>query len=413
MFLYGYSLLDVIATPAKNADLLERTSVLGFLSSQPYTTQNVIDQHYRTLANAFACPSYLTAMRSYKAFIKYGARLPVPMMWLLAGNAQTHLFGPLVKYLQDTEKRLNYHGHGPKLQIKSLTFVRELTVERGRIVSLQAQKLAKSPSISSGPIIFEGPPESLQVGDNDVILAVPPKALQQLVNPHVLKLAPDLGNVSQLRTVPMASLDVYFKRELENVPGEITLLLDSKYALSFLNVSKLWPELLNKKETVLNVVASDIGILADYEDKAVIELLCKELRRYIAFEDDDVIEDRALLQSNLGEELFINQVGSWDFRPQTTCGVPNLFIAGDYCQTCIDVVAIEGAVISGLMAAEVVRQRRGNRGRPIKITEPTPYPEATAAMLKAWGAPLALAAKALSDADGVVRGGYRRVFPNG
>ncbi|MFL5282630.1 MAG: FAD-dependent oxidoreductase [Rhodopila sp.] len=412
MFLYGYSLLDVIATPERSAKQLDRTSVLDFLSSRPYTTQNAVDQHYRTLANAFACPSYLTAMRSYKAFIKYGARQPSPMMWLLETNAQRGLFKPLEKHLRDIAKKLQHQGLDKPLDIRPLSFVKSLGVKRGKVVGLEILTLEESPSVDSRPIKVKNRQSVLIPEDADVVLAVPPKALQSLVSPDVLEIVPRFGDVSKLRSLPMASLDLYFNKRLKGVPEGITLLLDSRYTLSFLDVSQLWPELKVKEETALNIIASDVGILATYPDEVVIKLMCEELKRYIPFDDADVDKDRALLQTNLGEELFINQVGSWDSRPTATCAIPNLFIAGDYCQTCIDVVTIEGAVVSGLLAAEAVRERRGI-GAPIEIIEPPSYSEASLALMKACGAPWAYAAKAVAELQDVMLTGYRRVFPNG
>ncbi|HEY4044215.1 MAG TPA: FAD-dependent oxidoreductase [Rhodopila sp.] len=412
MFLYGYSLLDVIATPGKSVDQLDQTSVMDFLASRPYTTQSAIDQHYRTLANAFACPSWLTAMRSYKAFLKYGARQPSPMMWLLNCNAHQGLFGPLQDHLEETANKLKHQG--ANFKISCLTFVNKLKVAQGKIVGLEVLELLESPSVGSGAIKVKGNGKGsiIDTDGADVILALPPKAMQTLVGPEVLKLAPQLGSVSDLRSLPMASLDLYFNTRLPGVPAGITLLLNSNYTLSFLDVSQLWPELKDKNQTVLNVVASTVGILADYSDEKVIKLLCEELKRYIPFTDEQVDKKRALLQSNLGEELFINQVGSWASRPTATCAIPNLFFAGDYCQNCVDVVTIEGAVVSGLMAAEAVRQRRGI-GLPIEIIEPPSYPEPSLAVITALGKPWAYAAKALAEVEDAVLTGYRQIFPNG
>ena len=47
----------------------------------------------------------------------------------------------------------------------------------------------------------------------------------------------------------------------------------------------------------------------------------------------------------------------------------NLFLAGDFCQTFIDVVTVEGAVVSGLLAAEALRRKR-KIGAPIDIIRP-------------------------------------------
>jgi hypothetical protein len=142
------------------------------------------------------------------------------------------------------------------------------------------------------------------------------------------------------------------------------------------------------------------------------DLLLKELQRFLSFTLDDVDTDRCHIQTNVGEELFVNQVGSWDYRPKATCDIPNLFLAGDFCQTFIDVVTIEGAVVSGLLAAEALRRRRGI-GTPIDIVQPDSYPATFPAMLAAALRPAALAAKVVSVTDSMMRAQFSRIFPNG
>jgi hypothetical protein len=89
-----------------------------------------------------------------------------------------------------------------------------------------------------------------------------------------------------------------------------------------------------------------------------------------------------------------------------------LFIAGDFCKTSIDVVTIEGAVVSGLNAAEAIR-RRHRVGAPIAIAEPEAYPVLPLAAMALAGAPLAYTARAISLADVALRRAYQSVFPNG
>ena len=91
---------------------------------------------------------------------------------------------------------------------------------------------------------------------------------------------------------------------------------------------------------------------------------------------------------------------------------PNLFLAGDFCQTFIDVVTVEGAVVSGLVAAEALRRRRGI-GAPINVVRPDSYPAFLPAMLAVALRPAALAAKAVSVADSMVQTRFSRMFPNG
>jgi Flavin containing amine oxidoreductase len=130
------------------------------------------------------------------------------------------------------------------------------------------------------------------------------------------------------------------------------------------------------------------------------------------FDNADIDWDRVHLQTNVGEELFINEVGSWESRPSATCEIPNLFIAGDFCKTAVDVVTIEGAVVSGLNAAQAICHRH-RVATPITILEPEAYPTLPLAVMALAGAPLAYAAKAVSLADNAFKRAYQNIFPNG
>ena len=245
----------------------------------------------------------------------------------------------------------------------------------------------------------------------DLILAVPPRALGRLVSWEVAACSPNLETVRLLRTEPMISLDLYFKRKIPGLTKSITVLLDSKYTLSLLDTSQVWNEH-PAGGTALNVIASNADLIVGYPSEVILDILLKELHRFLDFKLDDVDKDRCHIQTNVGEELFVNQVGSWDYRPKATCDIPNLFLAGDYCQTFIDVVTVEGAVVSGLLAAEALRRRRGI-GTPIDIVQPYSYPAILPAMLAAALRPAALAAKFVSVADSMMRAQFSRMFPNG
>jgi Flavin containing amine oxidoreductase len=81
--------------------------------------------------------------------------------------------------------------------------------------------------------------------------------------------------------------------------------------------------------------------------------------------------------------------------------VKNVFLAGDYCKNVIDAVCLEGAVVSGLQAAEGVRRLCG-RGIPIQIQRPKKYPSPLFWPLKVALAPYAAGAKLLSVIDDVL-----------
>jgi predicted NAD/FAD-dependent oxidoreductase len=404
MFIYGYSLLDLIANTPLQGDILERLSVLAYLVSRRYNTREAMSGADRTLAEAFASPSYLSSARSYKSLIKYGFWMPSPSMWLLTGNTEECIFAPWRGYLE----RRTRSGWG-KLDIQTLKSVQLLSVSAGRVDRIVVAGMPHSLPPNRGAIVFPDSGDWIPV-TGDLILAIPPRQLAGLITFEVAEAVPALANVRRLRCEPMISLVVPFNRRLPDIPVGITVLLDSRFELSLLDQSQIWRN--GDGKTLLNVIASDADTLIEFREQDILPLLLRELRRFIEFADADVDRERIHLQTNVGEELFVNQVGSWDYRPKTACNIANLFIAGDFCQSVVDVVTIEGAVVSGLNAARAVCNRHG-RSDAIGIVEPDAYPVLPLAALALAGMPLAYAANAVSIGDSMLRQAYRSLFPNG
>ena len=404
-FLWAYSLLDLIGTQSMSGDVLEQTSVYNFFRSRSYSTEASIENSSRTLAQAFASPSYLSSARSYQSLIKYGYPHPVPSLWLLSQNTNDAIFEPWAKHLETRAKELGRH-----FKISRRTRLEKLHLANGKVDKLTLGRMPISPCTVRGTSRKSSKTWEVDV-PGDLILAVPPRALAGLVTWEVAACSPNLEAVRLLRTEPMISLDVYFKRKIAGLTKSITLLLDSKYTLSLLDISQVWTDG-PANRTALNVVASNADLIVDYPSEVILDLLLKELQRFLDFKSADVDRKRCHVQTNVGEELFVNQVGSWGHRPKATCNIPNLFLAGDFCQNFIDVVTVEGAVVSGLLAAEALRGKHGI-GAPIDIVRPDSYPAILPAALAAALGPAALVAKAVSVTDSMMRAEFSRVFPNG
>jgi Flavin containing amine oxidoreductase/NAD(P)-binding Rossmann-like domain len=404
-FLWAYSLLDLIGMQSMSGEILEQTSVNSFFRSRSYSTEASIENSSRTLAQAFASPSYLSSARSYQSLVKYGYPHPVPSLWLLSQNTNDAIFEPWAKHLERRANELGRH-----FKISRRTRLEKLHIANGKVSRLTLGRMPISPCTVRGT--SRKPTKTWEVDvAGDLILAVPPRALAGLVSWEVAACSPNLEAVRLLRTEPMISLDIYFKRKIPGLTKSITLLLDSKYTLSLLDISQVWNDQPTNR-TALNVVASNADLIVDYPSEIILDLLLKELQCFLDFKLADVDKKRCHIQTNVGEELFVNQVGSWDHRPKATCDIPNLFLAGDFCQTFIDVVTVEGAVVSGLLAAEALRRKRGT-GAPIDIIRPDSYPVILPAALAAALRPAALVAKAVSVTDTMMRAEFSRIFPNG
>jgi flavin-dependent amine oxidoreductase len=130
-----------------------------------------------------------------------------------------------------------------------------------------------------------------------------------------------------------------------------------------------------------------------------------QLQEGVPFQVHDLNLRLTRIDTNNGAELFANETGSWQFRPDAATRIPNLFIAGTFCRNYEDAATIEGTVASGLMAAEQVRRRAGVSS-PIRVEQPGFYHEALFAWLKLMWAPYAMGAKMWSTMNDVVSAPY-------
>ena len=97
------------------------------------------------------------------------------------------------------------------------------------------------------------------------------------------------------------------------------------------------------------------------------------MARWIPLGDATIVRSNFL--AHLEEPLFMNDVGVWAYRPDAATSIPNLYLAGDYCRSAIDLVSMEGAVSTGLLAAEAVR-RDAEIAEPVEILVPDILPPA-------------------------------------
>jgi len=426
MFLYMYSVVDLLGTRMEQDRYQDLISVNAFASTKPYATEASVGMYDEYLAKTFAIASYLTSAKTFQTFLEYGANCPNPLYWALMGDSFNTFLHPLESELRRLGVKIWFNHQ-----------VTELILADGKVSKVGFQRSGGyDPSLNEMP--WEqyrqdfSPPEGaygkddptspVDVGDA-LILALPHMGLSDLLSPLVLNRSPQLGECDKLISVPMASVHLHlnkkFSRRLSSIPTRLppepVVLLNSKFKLSLVSNSSLWP---GSRETYINIVASDSRPLGHLDAPAAytsdadwipagtpklsihapvttLDYILNEFRRFVPFEDDEIELDLLQLDRNTGRELFINDVGSWKWRPDTQTEIGNLFLAGDYCRNSIDVVCLEGAVVSGLQAAELVRRRCGI-GPPIKIVRPRRRPNAAYWPLKIMLAPYACSAKAWS-----------------
>jgi phytoene dehydrogenase-like protein len=364
-FLATYFLGDLAAETFRRAAFLDRVSVNGFFRSRFYRTEAVANFHHFLGLQASSIPgdamSAMTFQNVAKGFMRYRSAL----VGILDGDLQTRFIEPFRERLE----RL-----GVKIHLRQR--IEELKLSGARVADLAVTPQAGAPVPARRPlaeVIGEAPSP-----DDAYVFATPPEVTLRFVgadlyvsegngDPKIKQLA----GLHHLVSEPMAALHVVFRRRLPHVPAWHAGLHHSRYALSFIDISRHWPELKHEDRTVLSVIAANFKELRSIEDEEVQKrLIVGELLDYLRYdeggsrviEDDDVVEVR--LNSNVGAPLFLNTTSAWHFRPDGRTRLPNLFVAGDYCQSQADLTSMESAVWSGLTTAGHVLRLLGMDPRP-------------------------------------------------
>src|SRR5262249_32108260 len=151
-------------------------------------------------------------------------------------NTNDAIFEPWAQHLKRRAKVL-----GRTVKIERLTRVEELHLTDGEVRKLTLGEMPHSSTTERGKKTEATRTWEIDV-PGDLILAVPPGALSCLVSPEVAAHARKLETVRLLRSEPMISLDVYFKRQIPGLNKNITLLLGSEYTLSLLDNSQVWKD---------------------------------------------------------------------------------------------------------------------------------------------------------------------------
>ncbi|MFT3820486.1 MAG: FAD-dependent oxidoreductase [Rubrivivax sp.] len=366
LFLWMYSMLDLVSHRFDPARYLDRRSVHAFLSSRWYATDESVRFHEHLLAKAFAVPTYFSSAYTYRKYVEYTLSSPLPMLWVLHKNSQTGLFGPFERRLKDRglaiKRGLQVCGLSwadGKLRLK----VRPSDlrgIPRNPETGLRADDDGEGPADSVGAA-------GLSVFNPDyVVLAVPPLALARIAG-DFRAAVPGLATVRKLQSAVTAALDLYFLRRIEGVPECHMVLRDSALGLTIIDNAQVWEEDDEASDarsagggrpaqlTQLNVAVTDFYKIEGMSKTEATAAIIEDLRRFFDFRDEDIDFTRTYLQMNDNEPLFVNEVGSEPWRPGTRTDIKGLFLAGDFCDNDIGVVTVEGAVVSGLLAARAIQ----------------------------------------------------------
>jgi 15-cis-phytoene desaturase len=226
-----------------------------------------------------------------------------------------------------------------------------------------------------------------EVAGDYYIAAVPVEVMSRLITEEICRIDPQLEGIRELsRSVNlMSGVQFYLKEDVPLEHGH-QLYLDTEWALTSISQRQFWStqDLRHCGDgTARGILSVDIS---DWEtpgsngkpalkctDDEVAQEVWRQLKRSLNVEGQEVLRDSNLhswsVCSDRQEVLFINELRSWDLRPNAFTAIPNFFVAGDYARTNTDLATMEGANEAARRAVNCIIEASGARARPCQTWE--------------------------------------------
>ncbi|MGW1743066.1 hydroxysqualene dehydroxylase [Nocardia sp. NPDC001965] len=218
------------------------------------------------------------------------------------------------------------------------------------------------------------------------VVALPAERARDLWNADILAAWPQLAAMSRLVTDWMSGIQFYLRRRPGLGSGH-SAYIDSPWSLTSIAQNTLWARKLPEygDGSVLECLSVDISdwntpgilygktakncthdeiaretwaqILAHLNDR---DEMLRDADLHSWFLDPGISWNADRGENTNADPLLINTAGSWDLRPESHGGVENLYLAGDYVRTNIDLATMEGANESARAAVNALLDVTGS-----------------------------------------------------
>ncbi len=340
--LAAYFFLDLMGARLTAAAYLDSVSVIGLLRSRFYRSEAVARFHNENVLQASSIPAHDLSAMTLQNVAKSFLAKPKPFFSILDGDLQTTFIDPFARCLQSLGVRVDYHQQVSGFDIEGTR------VSRLRLASNDGEHVVGVPQ---DLFVLATPQEVTARFVDGTVYSAEHEVLAQC-SPDELDDVKPLSGLHHLVSEPMAAFHLWLQPQLKHLPAEPVVLYGSRFRTSFVDISQHWAELKTRDMTVLSVIASDYKQLKHVDQATRVKQVVAEILEYLPAAKGSwmAVDERA----HINEPLFLNTVGSWAHRPRTRTVFPNLFIAGDYCQTDADLTSMESAVGSGLATAAAI-----------------------------------------------------------
>ncbi len=225
------------------------------------------------------------------------------------------------------------------------------------------------------------------------VCAMPVERARRLWSPKVLARDPSLELMRKLSVDWMAGIQFYLRRPVDFPRGHLTF-VDAPWALTALTQAQFWDKRDFDRDygdgTAVDCLSVDIsdwdmpGILYKKPAKLctrrqIEREVWAQMKAHLEDNGESVLPDDVLhswfldpgikwsakrRRNSNDTPLLVNTASSWDWRPRARTKIGNLFLAGDYVQTDIDLATMEGANESGRAAVGALLDAAGSKAKP-------------------------------------------------
>ena len=356
--LFYYGLIDLLAQRYEGRD----ESLRDFLRSRWYLTETAIADIEHLFVASSAAESCLASAASFRgsivAFSRHPGRVRMPKSTLHDS------------FIAPFRRRLETDG----VDVRTGVELRTVSVTAGRLDTITVHETGAVTQPVTGHIVFAVPHGQLARFGPDVSGALYPR-----------------HGIEELTPRPLGALHVYLRRRLPGLPDEHVRLVSSPHAITLIDVGQVWE---GYEKSLLNCVVGRVSLLAGLSESEATKVLVEELMTYLPTMTWDDIED-VCYQPHFAEPFFVPGPGSDRYRPLSSTSLMNLHVAGDFCAAPAGVAGMEGAIRSGLAAAESVRRVLCPATPPVTIHDFRPISPGAALGLRATLSPLAAAIRLL------------------
>ena len=270
---------------------------------------------------------------------------------------------------------------------------------RGRGVRFEVGQTAEALEVASGRIravrLVDAAGRRRSAEADWFVSAMPVERARALLSPEVLGLDPSLESLKDLHTEWMNGLQFFLRRTPDGIGQEVNF-MDSPWQITAVLQSKLWDRDIPRDYgdgSVLDTLSLDIS---DWDSPGIVygkpakQCSPAQVAKEAWAQMKDHLEDtgRSVLPDDLihswfldpaiswnpstgsnsnDEPLMVNTVGSWKNRPDSRTKVPNLFMAGDFVRTGVDLATMEGANESGRAAVNALLDAAGSAANPVRV----------------------------------------------